>query len=97
LTFQNGKDSVIATEASNIYDFVKSRLEANRAELTHLEDAVADQLDTRPPQQKRKKTYKKNAAGSAGSGGALSDDGFLSGLPADINLEDLELSDDSDD
>jgi hypothetical protein len=77
---------------------VKIQLDANRAELTHLEEAVADQLDTKRPQKKRKKTTKKGAAAarSAASGGALSDDGFLGSLTDEINLDDLEFSDDSD-
>ena len=75
---------------------MKSSLDANRAELAHLEEAVADQLDTKQPQKKRKKTYKKKgaaAASSAASSGALSDDGFLGSLNDDINLDDLEFSD----
>ena len=73
-----------------MYDIVKSRLDANRAELTHLEEAVADQMDTKKPAKKRKKANKKNAPSSGASTGALSDPGF------EINLDDLEFSDDSD-
>jgi transcription initiation factor TFIID subunit 1 len=98
----NGSDSMIAAEASAIYDFVKSRLEANKAELTHLEEAVEDQMNTSQPKKRRKKAVKKTtkkAAANASGGGAASsglDESFL-GMATDINLDDLDFSDDSDD
>jgi len=91
----NGPDSTLAAEATEIYDLVKSRLEENRAELAHLEEAVAEQMNTKQPKnKKRKKTTKK-----ASTSPAASDDALLGGMsvPDDFDLDDFNLSDDSDD
>lgn len=93
---------MFAHEASTIYDLVCKRVDGNRAELTHLEEAVANQMNTKPPQKRRKKgetkvTEKKTSATSS-AGGPPVDQSILEGLSTEINLDDLdfELSDDSD-
>lgn len=99
---QNGADSIFAHEASAIYDMVSKRLDANRAELSHLEEAVADQMNTKPPKKRRKKgeakATKKEAAASSAAAGPSLDQSILEGLSKEINLDDLDLdlSDDSD-
>jgi hypothetical protein len=77
-------------------------VDGNRAELSHLEEAVADQMNTKQPQKRRKKgenksTEKKGSAAS-GAAGPPVDQSILEGLSTEINLDDLdfELSDDSD-
>jgi len=85
----NGASSMLAAEAMGIYDTAKTMVDASRAELSHLEQAVADQMNT---QTKKKRTGKNNAGSAAAPGG---DDGMLAGISADLNL-DFELSDDSD-
>jgi hypothetical protein len=90
---------MLADEAGAIYDMVKSRLEANKAELTHLEEAVADQMSTKQPKKRRKKVGKKTAkkGDTWGAGGSSSvDDELLGELPEDINLDNLESSDSDD-
>ena len=83
----NGAGTMLAIEATGIYDTAKSMVDASRAELSHLEEAVEDQMST---QSKKKRTTKKSAA-SAASG----DDVLLAGISEELNL-DFDLSDDSD-
>jgi len=87
----NGASTLLAEEATAIYEMVKKMIESSRAELSHLEDAVAHQMST---QTKKKTTKKKSAAATTVSGG---DGGGLAGLSDEhkFNL-DLECSDDSD-
>jgi transcription initiation factor TFIID subunit 1 len=87
----NGANSMLANEATAIYDTAKRMVEESRPELSHLEQAVADQMST---QSKKKKTAGRKSASSAAAPGG--DDGLLAGISADLNL-DFELSDDSDD
>ncbi|VEU39825.1 unnamed protein product [Pseudo-nitzschia multistriata] len=84
----NGAAHSLAVEASAIYDMVKSMIESNKAELSHLEQAVADQMNTQP---KKKSSSKKSSTTSAGAGDVSQ---LGSWSAADINLDDL--SDDSD-
>ncbi|KAG7357332.1 DUF3591 domain containing protein [Nitzschia inconspicua] len=98
----NGADSVIGAEASAIYDMVCKRVEANRAELSHLEEAVADQMNTKPPKKRRKKGDPKPPKKSSASKTAASssiDHSILDGLSKEINLDDIDfdLSDDDSD
>jgi len=86
----NGVTSMLAAEATAIYDTAKSMVDKSRAELSHLEQAVADQMNTQS--NKKKNTSKKSATAAATPGG---DDGLLAGISADLDL-DFELSDDSD-
>mmetsp|Transcript_14870 Transcript_14870/g.34538 ORF Transcript_14870/g.34538 Transcript_14870/m.34538 type:complete len:1602 (-) Transcript_14870:1429-6234(-) len=86
----NGATSMLATEATAIYDTAKNMVDASRAELSHLEQAVDDQMSS---QSKKKRTNnRKNTIAAAAPGG---DDGLLAGISADLDL-DFELSDDSD-
>ena len=98
---QNGKDSHLYLEASEIYDMVSKGLEAKRAEMSHLEEAVADQMNTKPPKKKRKKNDpkgKKNVSAASATAGPSIDASLLEGISKEINLDDIDfdLSDDSD-
>ena len=86
----NGATSMLATEATAIYDAAKSMVDASRAELSHLEQAVADQMST---QSKKKRTNSKKSAAAASAPGG--DEGMLAGISVDLDL-DFEFSDDSD-
>jgi len=85
----NGGGTMLADEAAAIYSTAKNMVDASSAELSRLEQAVADQMSTQS--KKKKKTAKKQIPAAATSG----DDALLTGLPVDIDL-DFELSDDSD-
>ena len=98
----NGAGTQIAAAAEGIYDFARQKLEQNRAELTHLEEAVADQMNSAQPKKRRKKTTtkkttKKGASTPQSTGGASSgfDDSFLNSMDGEIDL-DLDFSSDSD-
>ena len=54
----NGVTSMLAAEATAIYDTAKSMVDKSRAELSHLEQAVADQINTQS--NKKKNTSKKS-------------------------------------
>ena len=84
----NGAGTMLAIEATGIYDTAKNMIETSKAELSHLEQAVADQMST---QSKKKRTADKKSATNAQGG----DDVLLEGMSADLNL-DFDLSDDSD-
>eukprot|EP00536_Pseudo-nitzschia_multiseries_P002842 jgi/Psemu1/322735/estExt_fgenesh1_pg.C_390042 len=86
----NGASALLAEEAIAIYDMVKNLIDESRAELSLLEEAVADQMSTQP--NKKKTTRKKSATATTVSSG---DGGVLAGLSGNINL-DFEFSDDSD-
>lgn len=81
----NGATSLLAEEATAIYDTAKSLVDGSRDELTYLESAVADQMST---QSKKKRTTKKSVSAAAAAG---TDDNLM----GDYNL-DFEFSDDSD-
>jgi hypothetical protein len=77
-------------------------MDANRAELSHLEEAVAEQLNTgKQPKKRRKKTAgktKKAALTSQSPAAPSFDTSILEGISNEINLDDIDfdLSDDSD-
>ncbi len=83
----NGAGTMLAIEATGIYDTAKNMVEASRAELSHLEEAVADQMST---QSKKKRTNSKKSSAAAPDG-----DDMYSGVAHNIDL-DFDLSDDSD-
>ncbi len=84
----NGAGTMLAIEATGIYDSAKKMVDASRAELSHLEEAVADQMNT---QSKKKRTNSKKSAAAAAGG----DDVLLAGISDNLDL-DFDLSDDSD-
>jgi hypothetical protein len=84
-----GKGSHLAEEAAAIYQVVKDKIDETRDELTHLEEAVAEQMSEKP-----KKKKKRGAANKSNSSPASTAEGI--DLPDDFNLEDID-SDDSDD
>ena len=87
----NGNGTMLADEAAAIYDAAQNMVDDNKAELSQLEEAVADQMSTQS-KKKKKRSTKKGAAAAAAS----RDDELLTGLPVDLDL-DFELSDDDSD
>jgi hypothetical protein len=83
---------MLAAEACSIYDMVKSRLDSNKAELIHLEEAVEEQMNAKKPKKRAKKAGKKSESG--GTGSSKADDAFMGGLPAEteLNLSDIDFS-----
>lgn len=86
----NGPGTQIAEEAIQIFEFVKSKIEESRGELASLEEAVQEQMDSKPKKKakKTKTTVRANNA-SSGSAAASANDNW-----ADIDFD--NLSDDSD-
>ena len=79
----------IADEGAAIYQVVKDKIDETRGELTHLEEAVVEQMSEKP--KKKKKRGAANKANSSPASTAASID-----LPDDFNLDGID-SDDSDD
>jgi len=86
----NGSSTLLAEEASAIYDMVNTMIDGSKAELSHLEDAVADQMSTQS--SKKKATKRRSSASAAAIGGDVGD---LARASPDFKL-DLDVSDDSD-
>jgi hypothetical protein len=57
----NGKESALAAEAIEIYEFVKTTIEQNREEFDDLEEAVEDQTNGK---KKKKKNKTKSSDGA---------------------------------
>lgn len=97
----NGTGTQIAEMAAQVYDYVKKKLEENDAELTHLEEAVADQMGSGKAPKRRKKaagkkTTKKAASTPSSAAGSMGlDESFLDSMAGEINLDDLDFSSDS--
>ena len=87
----NGGGTMLADLAADIYDTAKNMVEANQDELSQLEQAVAEQMDT----SLKKKRMNMKASDTITTPAASGDDALFTGLPVDIDL-DFELSDDSD-
>jgi Bromodomain len=84
----NGEASTIAQEAIAIADSVKHLVESSREELSALEEAVEDQMSTKPKKKKKKQgSAKKSATGTTAN---------IKGV--EINLGDVpqNFDDDSD-
>lgn len=84
----NGAGTPVAEESVQIFEFVKSQIEESRGELADLEEAVQEQLSTKP--KKKTKSRAASKANSMGESGTGSGDTW-----ADIDFDNL-LSDDSD-
>ena len=78
----NGPGTIISDEAATIYDQVREKVEESRAELTHLEEAVDEQLNTKPTKRRKKGSPK-------GSGRGFGSDI----LDMDINFDGMSDSD----
>lgn len=85
----NGLNTLLAAEAIEIYNVVNRLLESNQAELSHLEEAVEDQMSGKP-KKKKKITSMKGSGGDMDSIG-----GMFSGTAADLNLDELSSSGES--
>lgn len=74
-----------------MYEEVKKRIESNRAELSHLEEAAAVQMATKPPKKKRRKgeakTSKKGSAATTAAPSPAIDQSILES----INVDDLDF------
>lgn len=82
----NGAGVPIAEEGVQIFEFVKSKIEESRGEFADLEEAVQEQLSTKPKKKKKSRSSKTSASAEAA---AASGDSW-----ADIDFG--NLSDDSD-
>jgi len=82
----NGAGTPIAEESVQIFEFAKSKIEESRGEFADLEEAVQEQLSTKP---KKKRTKSRAKANSSAEAAAASGDSW-----ADIDFD--NLSDDSD-
>mmetsp|Transcript_17160 Transcript_17160/g.41757 ORF Transcript_17160/g.41757 Transcript_17160/m.41757 type:complete len:1420 (+) Transcript_17160:199-4458(+) len=84
----NGAGTAIAEEGVQIFDIVKTRIEESRGELADLEEAVQEQLSTKPKKKKTKTKVKAMSPAEAAMAAASGD------TWADIDFD--NLSDDSD-
>lgn len=82
----NGIGTLIADEACTIYQVVKDKIDESRGELTHLEEAVEEQMNSKPKKKRRNKSSPKNSGDSGYNMGA--------GMWDNFNIDDI--SDDSD-
>ncbi len=72
----NGAGALISEEAIAIYQIVKDKVDESRAELTHLEEAVQEQMSGKPKKRKNKGSSKGGGtpgSGFAGSGSEIMD------------------------
>ena len=80
----NGAGTLIADESAEIYKFAQDKIEENRGEFTHLEEAVKEQMSSKPKKKRKTKAAPKAAHGS----------GFNLGSPGadmwdDFNFDDI--------
>ena len=75
-----GTGSLIADESAAIYQVVKGKIDESRNELSHLEEAVKEQMAT--PKKKKKKGGSAKAATSPASSTAAEFE-----IPEDFNLD----------
>ena len=86
----NGAGTAIAEEGVQIFEVVKSKVEESRGELADLEEAVQEQMSTKPKKKRTKSKASSKAMSPAEAAmAAASGDSW-----ADIDFDDL--SDDSD-
>jgi hypothetical protein len=83
---------LIAEEGAAIYEVVKDKLDESRAEFSHLEEAVEEQMSTKPKKRRKSGGNASSPASSAANMGVAE---YLGGLPDNFNIEDL--GSDSDD
>lgn len=83
---------MIAEEGAAIYEVVKDKLDESRAEFSHLEEAVEEQMSTKPKKRRKSGGNASSPASSAANMGVAE---YLGGLPDNFNIEDL--GSDSDD
>jgi len=95
----NGPGASISEEAATIYDQVRENIESSRAELSHLEEAVDEQLNTKPKKRRKGSSPK---GGGGGGGGSLLGSGSSGGgvlghgtdtMDIDLNLDEMSDSD----
>jgi hypothetical protein len=63
----NGQANPISQEAVSIHDFVRDQVESKRAELSALEEAVSEQMSTKPKKKRKTGTTKKSANAASGT------------------------------
>jgi hypothetical protein len=81
----NGLGAIISEEGSAIYQIVKDKVEESRAELTHLEEAVHEQMSGKPKKRRKKGSPKGSGGDYAGSGSEIMD--------FDLNFDGISDSD----
>jgi hypothetical protein len=89
LTVHAGSGTLIAEEGAAIDQVVKDKVEESRGELTHLEEAVEEQMSSKPKKRKKKGSTKASGASSASFGSGVGD--LLGGM--DFNIDDISDSD----
>jgi hypothetical protein len=92
----SGSGTLIAEEGAAIYEVVKEKIEEGRGELTHLEEAVKDQMSGKPKKKRKKKGSPKASGASSASGsntGSAAFSELFQGLPSDFNIDDISYSD----
>jgi hypothetical protein len=92
-SFSTGTGSLIAEEGAAIYEVVKDKLDESRAEFSHLEEAVEEQMSTKPKKRRKKSAGKASSPASSAANMGMAE--YLGGLPDNFNIEDL--GSDSDD
>ena len=84
ISLATGMGTLIAEESSMIYKVVQDKIEESRGEFTHLEEAVKEQLSSKPKKKKRTKSPK----AAADSGGfSMASPG--SNMWDDFNIDDI--------
>ena len=85
----NGAGTPIAEEAAQIFELAKSKIEESRGEFTDLEEAVQEQMNTKPKKKKRSRASSKaSSLADAAAAASASGDSW-----AEIDFD--NLSDDS--
>lgn len=87
ISLATGMGTLIAEESSMIYKIVQDKIEESRGEFSHLEEAVKEQLSSKPKKKKRTKSPK--AAADAM--------GFGMGSPGSSMWDDFNIDDISSD
>jgi hypothetical protein len=83
-----GKDAPIAKEGSDIYEVVEKKIIESRGELAHLEEAVKEQMSSKP--KKKKKASPKASGSSSTSGTNMGAAAAVALSQLDFNLSDSD-------
>ena len=86
----NGEESLLGEEGINIYKFVRETVEANKDELSNLEQAVRDQISG-AHRKKQKSKPSKDSKNDQNSAGATTNV-MLDGFKTTVNLGDINAN-----
>ena len=93
----NGPASFLAKEATAIFDFVRSAIDADREEFNQLEDAVREQLDGPQKKKSRKSVGGKKKQEKSNLSTGSTANVVVNGVTTTVNLGDLAGFDDDSD